>query len=452
MKNKIMKIGICFGLVLLLTNTLVNSVFQYNTVNAKEILEQEDQKQLDYDCQYGLVHDRWICQSFIPTLGTLSKITIRITDFNPYHEYWSGDMIRFSVHHYRPTASYWDPIAVREVNIDSWVYDWPDSQLYCFEFDDVYVSVGSPYYIVITGESTDINHHFGWTAISSDEYQYGYYSCFHVNEGLWEEIYSSDMTFITYGIPTTNHPPSTPDVSGPTTGNPGTQYDYYMTSYDTDDDEIKYTIDWGDGSPWTFTDFYPQGQQICRSHTWSDQGSYTVRFKATDFQGDESDWRTIPVSMPLIYIESGFIAGTQVTIYDPFQQYKKNIEQIKIGDIIMSYDEQTQMPITAEVIDINQYTRVPTKALIQSENLYLDVSGNKNIYADGKWMLARETQENYEILTYLDGQIVPRPINDVHVILEYICVYDLVIRPIEGDNGGLYGYWANDILVLSAPP
>jgi len=93
--------------------------------------------------------------------------------------------------------------------------------------------------------------------------------------------------------------PYPPLIYGPTNGESGEEYEYTFLSLDPDDDYVYYFIDWGDGS---YTDWfgpYSSGEEIARSHTWDDRGEYTIRAKAKDIYGAESDWATLPVTMPV---------------------------------------------------------------------------------------------------------------------------------------------------------
>jgi hypothetical protein len=38
-----------------------------------------------------------------------------------------------------------------------------------------------------------------------------------------------------------------------------------------------------------------------QSHIWTTKGSFTIKVKAKDIYGNESDWGTLPVTMPLSY-------------------------------------------------------------------------------------------------------------------------------------------------------
>jgi len=97
------------------------------------------------------------------------------------------------------------------------------------------------------------------------------------------------------------HPesPNVPSITGETKGEAGVIYYYKflstMNSYTVD---LKYFIDWGDGSTDT-TNFYLSGQEITVGHTWSEKGNYVIRAKAITIDGYESGWGTLSVKMPL---------------------------------------------------------------------------------------------------------------------------------------------------------
>ena len=91
--------------------------------------------------------------------------------------------------------------------------------------------------------------------------------------------------------------PLTPDINGPTSGKPGTSYDYTFTSIDPDVDDVQFFIDWGDGDT-EWTSFAASGTPVTRSHTWSEKGTYVIRAKAKDTDDYESDWGTLTVTMP----------------------------------------------------------------------------------------------------------------------------------------------------------
>ncbi len=107
-----------------------------------------------------------------------------------------------------------------------------------------------------------------------------------------------------------NQPPDEPIIDGPSEGKFGTEYTYEITSTDLDDDQIKYRIDWGDNDT-EETSYYDSGETANVAHTWSresrqnrrflplaDEQQFTIRVKAIDSNGAESDWSTMEVVMP----------------------------------------------------------------------------------------------------------------------------------------------------------
>jgi outer membrane protein assembly factor BamB len=95
-----------------------------------------------------------------------------------------------------------------------------------------------------------------------------------------------------------NNPPNKPYVGGKIKGAINTEYIFIIVyNGDPDNNPVSYYVDWGDGtnSGWKYdytsydTLFY---------HTYTKIGLYTIRAKAGDDFGGESDWATLTVSMP----------------------------------------------------------------------------------------------------------------------------------------------------------
>ena len=94
-------------------------------------------------------------------------------------------------------------------------------------------------------------------------------------------------------------PPGAPTIDGPTTGKAGTQYDYTFNAVDPDGDDVKIYIDWGDTST-EQTGFIPSGQDVIRSHTWTEEGTYTITAYAEDDTGLIGPSSTLVVTMPRV--------------------------------------------------------------------------------------------------------------------------------------------------------
>ena len=98
-------------------------------------------------------------------------------------------------------------------------------------------------------------------------------------------------------IITPNNPPSDPTIDGPTSGSAGESLSYTFFSTDSEEDDIFYYVDWGDG---TFEDWfgpYSSGEILTKSHSWSDPGTYTIKIKARDGHGAESGWSSFDVEI-----------------------------------------------------------------------------------------------------------------------------------------------------------
>ncbi|EMR74656.1 PKD domain protein [Thermoplasmatales archaeon SCGC AB-540-F20] len=102
-----------------------------------------------------------------------------------------------------------------------------------------------------------------------------------------------------------NEAPDAPDIEGPTVKpvprslpKQGEPINYTFKSTDPDGDNVSYYIDWNDGD---FEDWFgphESGEEVVVNHTWSAEGVYTVRAKAKDIYGAESDWGTLEVTIP----------------------------------------------------------------------------------------------------------------------------------------------------------
>jgi hypothetical protein len=108
-----------------------------------------------------------------------------------------------------------------------------------------------------------------------------------------------------FGDPTIDHlqhinntPPLTPMISGKTNGEAGKEYEYIFSTVDPDENDIYYYINWGDGSNSGWLGPYSYNEEIKEHHSWSRQGTYTIKAKAKDIYGAESSWTTLTVSMP----------------------------------------------------------------------------------------------------------------------------------------------------------
>ena len=89
-------------------------------------------------------------------------------------------------------------------------------------------------------------------------------------------------------------PPKKPTIDGPNRGKAGTEYTYTFTNPGTQN--VYVLVDWCDKT----MDFDPItiGDGLFISHTWEEQGDYTIKARAMNEYGMMSDWEELSVSMP----------------------------------------------------------------------------------------------------------------------------------------------------------
>ena len=113
----------------------------------------------------------------------------------------------------------------------------------------------------------------------------------HYSESAWSE----QLTIIIYKD---NHPPNEPMINGPNNGKIKKEQKYNFLTIDQDYDDIYYYIDWGDGADSGWIGPYSSNKNTSVSHIWQSVGEYTIRCKAKDIFGEESEWSKLEITMP----------------------------------------------------------------------------------------------------------------------------------------------------------
>jgi|GEM_PF-6346619 len=93
-----------------------------------------------------------------------------------------------------------------------------------------------------------------------------------------------------------NSPPGRPDVSGPQEGIVGTAYSFKAMLTDVDNDQLTYIFSWGDGSDTGWLGPVSPGE-VTQTHTYTSAGTYSLKVKARDEHGAESDWTSYPLNI-----------------------------------------------------------------------------------------------------------------------------------------------------------
>jgi outer membrane protein assembly factor BamB len=101
-----------------------------------------------------------------------------------------------------------------------------------------------------------------------------------------------------FGPVDSNSPPESSSISGMTNGEIGEQYRYTFKATDPDNNPISWYIEWGDGRTDEWTREWASDEDCYYTKTWNRQGTFTIRAKARDTLGEESDWAYLEVTMP----------------------------------------------------------------------------------------------------------------------------------------------------------
>ena len=65
---------------------------------------------------------------------------------------------------------------------------------------------------------------------------------------------------------------------------------------------MYYWVDWGDETNSGWVGPYISGETITLGHTWEEMGNYSIKCKAKDMIGGESNWSDpLPIEMPQLY-------------------------------------------------------------------------------------------------------------------------------------------------------
>jgi len=137
-----------------------------------------------------------------------------------------------------------------------------------------------------------------------------------------------------------NKPPSNPTIDGPTTGHKNMSYTYVFLSTDSNNDTIKYTCDWNDGTIESIR-FLPNGTSWTKNHSWVKAGRYIIKVTATDNQMSSSSEKTIWIDAMNI-IDIGYIIDVDGDgIYDLFHNETNGNETLlgqKDGSYLIDSD------------------------------------------------------------------------------------------------------------------
>ncbi len=97
---------------------------------------------------------------------------------------------------------------------------------------------------------------------------------------------------------TGNYAPTKPTIIGPTKGVIGTTYPFSFSSTDVENENYELCVDWGDGTNTSWIGPFPSGHVENLTHTWTVKKIFSIRAKARDVNGAESEWSIHNINIP----------------------------------------------------------------------------------------------------------------------------------------------------------
>ena len=94
-----------------------------------------------------------------------------------------------------------------------------------------------------------------------------------------------------------NEFPSDPQIIGPSSGKKGINLEYKFVSFDSEDDNLSYFIEWGDGTNSSWIGPYNSDEEISIEHTWNEENDYIIRAIVKDGRGAYSNWSSIDINI-----------------------------------------------------------------------------------------------------------------------------------------------------------
>lgn len=110
-----------------------------------------------------------------------------------------------------------------------------------------------------------------------------------------------------------NTAPAKPTINGPEKGKPGTTYKYTIEAVDAENQQVSYYVDWGDGNSTGWLGPYESDEQIIVNHSWQVKQTFSVKTKAKDTIGAESEWATLAVKIPILLGKSRILLIGTIT-------------------------------------------------------------------------------------------------------------------------------------------
>jgi hypothetical protein len=128
------------------------------------------------------------------------------------------------------------------------------------------------------------------------------------------------------------------------------------------------------------------------------------------------------------------LAGTKITMADGTT---KMVEDIRVGDIVLSYDEENKELTASKVIQTMQHTPEEMSPYYMVINEKLKITPNHIVFINNEWKPVGEIKIG-DVLTDINGE--PQRVLSIERIYQKVTTYDFGVE-------NTHNYYAEDILV-----
>lgn len=236
----------------------------------------------------------------------------------------------------------------------------------------------------------------------------------------------------------------------PIEGNINTEINFLIRVTDRNGRDVKLTVDWGDFSPNYQSGYKPSGTEFSVSHSWRRDYAYVIKATGENTMG-QTGQRTHTIR---IGPTTCLAAGTEITLADGSI---KNVENISIGERVLSYDLINDDYSSWIVSKISK----PIHPICEINDGLISITKEHPIFikkqnGDLGWgaiePLPHLVRIKGEMFTLEIGDYIYSKNGEWIQVKNITCNNDLVqtynILSLTGDNS----YFANDILVFEDLP
>ncbi|MFH1111938.1 MAG: S8 family serine peptidase [Patescibacteria group bacterium] len=249
---------------------------------------------------------------------------------------------------------------------------------------------------------------------------------------------ASSSETITITVTPNNPPVINPIGSKTVTAN--NTLSFTVTATDSDNEKIDLYVNKGDLLSLPGLSFPPTSGigSVSSTFSWNpaSAGSFALTFFASDAKALTRQMITITVNNP-IPPPACFLGGTSILMTDGTS---KSIEKVKVGDLIMSYDEVTKQLKPDKIKKVFRHNTDQYLVI----NGQLEVTANHLVYSDGQWVEIGQLKIGDNLLNF---QGKPEKITSIEIIKKVVQVYNLEVN-------SYHTYIAGGVVVhnKAAPP